>query len=188
MGSQTQDSSNNITLCLFISQVFSCLSLSLSLCVLFAPVLVLLFPSPVVPVNVFLQLIMSRKWQSIVIKEDGPVADQAANQLHRLGALPGLCWGHTRPSLSTIIGTKDCCNEYKMWTCSWDWSRQGSGYHRESGFRQALTIWLLLVCSKMCAFFFSLFLVQQTKAWNIVEMSYFYFVLRMRKEKRSLWK
>lgn len=46
------------------------------------------------------------------------MADQAANQPHRLGAIPGLCCGCTRTSLSTIIGTKDWCNEDKRWACS----------------------------------------------------------------------
>lgn len=55
------------------------------------------------------------KEQRLVIMEDGPMADHAANQTHRLGALPGLCCSCTRTSLSTIIGTKAWCKEDKMW-------------------------------------------------------------------------
>lgn len=46
------------------------------------------------------------------------MAEQAANQPHKLGALPGLRCGCTGTSLSTVIGNKDRRNEDKMWACS----------------------------------------------------------------------
>lgn len=45
------------------------------------------------------------------------MADQAANQPQAMGPTGAVLRLH-QTSLSTIIGTKDWCNEDKMWACT----------------------------------------------------------------------